>query len=149
MKFSRRQFLHASGVTALAATTACDAIPEALLVGRRVPARGEGPFQVPTSESTDLVSHALNRLTFGPRPGDYERVRKLGADEDAAFAAFLDEQLNPSAINDPAAENALRRFETLGEPPGELFEYQEKLLLTELTRGTLLRAVLSSASSTR
>ena len=143
MKFSRRQFLHASGVTALAATTACDAIPEALLVGRRVPARGEGPFQVPTSESTDLVSHALNRLTFGPRPGDYERVRKLGADEDAAFAAFLDEQLNPSAINDPAAENALRRFETLGEPPGELFEYQEKLLLTELTRGTLLRAVLS------
>ena len=143
MKFSRRQFIHAGGVTALAATTACDAIPEALLVGRRVPSRGEGPFQVPTSASTDLISHALNRLTFGPRPGDYQRVRKLGADEDTAFAAFLDEQLNPSAINDPAAENALRRFETLGEPPGELFEYQEKLLLTELTRGTLLRAVLS------
>ncbi|GDY18668.1 hypothetical protein LBMAG56_00130 [Verrucomicrobiota bacterium] len=143
MNFTRRRFLHAGGVTALAATTACDSIPEALLIGRRVPARGEGPFQVPAGESTDLVSHALNRLTFGPRPGDYERVRKLGADEDAAFAAFLDEQLNPSAINDPAAENALRRFETLGEPPGELFEYQEKLLLAELTRGTLLRAVLS------
>ncbi len=143
MNFTRRQFLHAGGVTALAATTACDAIPEALLIGRRVPPRGEGPFQVPTGETTDLVAHALNRLTFGPRPGDYERVRRLGADEDAAFAAFLDEQLNPSAINYPAAENALRRFETLGEPPGELFEYQEKLLLTELTRGTLLRAVLS------
>jgi hypothetical protein len=25
--------------------------------------------------------HALNRLTFGPRPGDVERVRALGVDK--------------------------------------------------------------------
>lgn len=143
MKLNRRQFIHAGGAAALAATTACEQVPDALLIGRRVPARGTGPFQVPTGETPDLLTHALNRLTFGARPGDYERVRKLGATEDEAFAAFLDEQLSPSAIDDPAAENAVRRFETLAEPAGELFEYQEKLLLAELTRATLLRAVLS------
>ncbi len=143
MKLSRRQFIQAGGVSALAATTACDAVPEALLIGRRVPPRGEGPFQAPSGQRPDLIAHALNRLTFGPRPGDYERVRKLAPDEDAAFAAFLDQQLNPSSIDDPAAENAIRRFETLSQPAGELFEYQEKLLLAELTRSTLLRALLS------
>ncbi len=37
----------------------------------------------------------------------------------------------------------MRRFETLHEPLGELFEYQEELLQNELMRGALARAVFS------
>ncbi len=35
------------------------------------------------------VAHALNRLTFGARPGDVERVQQIG------LAAWIDQQLHP------------------------------------------------------
>lgn len=41
--------------------------------------------------------HALNRLGFGPRPGDLEAVKKIGLDK------WIDQQLNPSAIPETAA----------------------------------------------
>lgn len=37
----------------------------------------------------------------------------------------------------------LRRFPTLQEPTGELYEYKPRVLLSELVRSTILRAVLS------
>ena len=40
--------------------------------------------------------HALNRLTFGPRPGDVERVSAMGLDK------WIDEQLHPEKIADGA-----------------------------------------------
>ncbi|HVG73207.1 MAG TPA: DUF1800 domain-containing protein [Vicinamibacterales bacterium] len=48
------------------------------------------------------VEHALNRLTFGPRPGQVEEVRRLG------LTRWLDQQLNPSAIDDAALATRLR-----------------------------------------
>ncbi len=41
--------------------------------------------------------HVLNRLAFGPRPGDIERVMKMGVD------AYVDEQLHPETIPLPTA----------------------------------------------
>ena len=35
------------------------------------------PFSTPLSND-EKISHALNRLTFGPRPGDFEEVKKMG-----------------------------------------------------------------------
>ena len=40
------------------------------------------------------VFHALNRLTFGPRPGDAERVKSMGIDK------WIDLQLHPEKIDD-------------------------------------------------
>ncbi len=40
--------------------------------------------------------HLLNRLAFGPRPGDIERVMKMGVD------SYIDEQLHPETIPMPA-----------------------------------------------
>ncbi len=146
MNFTRRHFLQAGSAVSLAAVSAgCSKIevPEILLPGRRAAAPPDGPYQVPTGKDIDLVSHALNRLTFGARPWDYQRVRKLGDTEQAAFAAFLDQQLAPEKIDDPNCENATRRFEVLQEPLGELFEYQDKHLLDALVRSTVLRAVFT------
>ncbi len=142
MNFSRRNFLQTSGGATLLATAGCDQIPKDLLPFGP-PAKVVGPFTSPSSPSIDLISHALNRLTFGAAPGDYERVQKLGATPEAAIHAFIDQQLAPDKINDAVADYAVRRFETLTEPIGELFEYKEKFLLEQLTRGTLLRVVLS------
>jgi uncharacterized protein (DUF1800 family) len=46
--------------------------------------------------------HLLNRITFGPRPGDVERVMKTG------WEKFLDEQLHPERIPDQLVEQKLQ-----------------------------------------
>jgi uncharacterized protein (DUF1800 family) len=62
------------------------------------------------------VAHVLNRLTFGPRPGDLDRVRTLGV------AAYIERQLHPERIDDGALETRLDEFETLGLSTRELTE---------------------------
>src|SRR5262249_51271403 len=97
----------------------------------------------PSAATIDPVAHALNRAAFGPRPGDYERIAKLGGTAEEAAARYLEHQLQPETIADDVAQYAVRRFETLSEPLGELFEYQPELLQHELMRASLTRAVLS------
>ena len=50
------------------------------------------------------VLHALNRLTFGPRPGDVQAVEKMGLQQ------WIDQQLNPSKIDDSALEARLSAY---------------------------------------
>ena len=51
--------------------------------------------------------HALNRLTFGSRPGDVERVMAMEVDK------WIDQQLHPEKIDDYALEARLTPFRTL------------------------------------
>src|ERR1700680_4136644 len=51
--------------------------------------------------------HVLNRLAFGPRPGDVDRLMKDGVD------VWIDQQLHPDAIPDRAVEARLRQYPTL------------------------------------
>jgi uncharacterized protein (DUF1800 family) len=59
------------------------------------------------SRDEGAIEHALNRLTFGPRPDDVEQVRRVG------LAAWIERQLNPSRIDDPALNARLAPFTTL------------------------------------
>ena len=54
------------------------------------------------------VTHVLSRLTFGARPGDFERVKAMGVD------AFINQQLDPDSIDNSAIIAKLRRLPTLG-----------------------------------
>ncbi|HYR57190.1 MAG TPA: DUF1800 domain-containing protein, partial [Chthoniobacteraceae bacterium] len=170
MNFSRRKFL-ALGSGALAAGLAgCDvrtATNDLLRwYGRPTQPPLEGPLDPPQGAEIDEFSHALNRLTFGARPGDYARVAALGV------PAFIDEQLAPERIDDFVCERLIRHeFETLENPEsrlfprtaggndplhaifptlsdasarvGDLYEYKDKVLLNQLTSATILRATLS------
>ena len=60
--------------------------------------------------------HALNRLTFGPRPGDVQRVMQIGIDK------WIDLQLHPERIDDSALEARLAPFRTLRMDTKELVE---------------------------
>src|ERR1043165_6570813 len=51
--------------------------------------------------------HALNRLGFGPRPGDVEKVMNVGVDK------WIDQQLHPERIADNAVAARLQNFPTL------------------------------------
>ena len=142
MRVTRRKFLQLGGGAALIATAGCDQMPPALSRVFRDSNAGR-KLQPPESDTIDLVSHHLNRLSFGPRPGDYERVRALGASPEEAVQAYIEEQLHPEMIDDTKTARRLARLETLRQPLGELFEFHGHVLLRELVHGTLLRAVYS------
>jgi len=53
------------------------------------------------------IVHVLQRLTYGPRPGDVERVEAMGLE------AWLERQLDPARVDDTATERALAALPTL------------------------------------
>jgi len=64
----------------------------------------------------EAILHALNRLGYGPRPGDVERVRQMG------LAKWIDQQLNPNSIDDKAPTARLENFPTLTMSTSRLLE---------------------------
>lgn len=62
----------------------------------------------------EQVQQVLNRLTFGPRPGDVERVRAMGVDR------WIDQQLQPERIDDRATDQLISHYETLNEKTSDL-----------------------------
>ncbi|MEJ6716978.1 MAG: DUF1800 domain-containing protein [Akkermansiaceae bacterium] len=135
---SRRHFMRAAAGFTLFSTSSCERVEDLLGLGAK-----EGPVVPPTGEGIDLISHVLNRTTFGPTPSEYARVKGLGETEESAIAAFLDEQLEPDELEDNRAQRAVRRFEAIHAPLGEMYEYKEAFLLEQLTRATLVRATRS------
>ena len=62
----------------------------------------------------DRALHALQRLTFGPRPGDLEKVLAVGVDQ------WIDQQLNPGQISNSTLDGKLAQFRTLRMQPRDL-----------------------------
>jgi uncharacterized protein (DUF1800 family) len=61
--------------------------------------------------------HVLNRLTYGIRPGDIDRVQSIGLDK------YIQQQLNPDSIAEsPAVTERLAKLETIDLSPVELFQ---------------------------
>ena len=60
--------------------------------------------------------HVLNRLTFGPRPGDVDQVMASGVDK------WIDQQLHPDKIDDGALDARLSPFRTLRMNTHEIVE---------------------------
>lgn len=74
---------------------------------------------IPASQEMDehkRVAHALNRLTFGPRPGDIERVTAMGVDK------WVDEQLHPEKIDDSAVQARLLQYPTISMDTQQIVE---------------------------
>ncbi len=73
-----------------------------------------------TLTADQKAEHVLNRLGYGPRPGDIGRVRKMGV------KAYIEEQLHPEKIDDSAVEARLAPLETLKLPVAEVvFTYPD------------------------
>ncbi|MFZ6657639.1 DUF1800 domain-containing protein [Undibacterium sp. TJN19] len=74
--------------------------------------------------STDAEAlHVLNRLAYGPRPGDLERVKKIGVD------AYIEQQLNPQSLPLPdSLQRKLKALDVSTQSAGSvLFDYQKAL----------------------
>jgi len=69
------------------------------------------------------IVHVLNRVTFGPRPGDVEAVQKMGLHN------YIEQQLHPETIDDSAMEQQLAGFDILqmsAQQLSELFQNERK-----------------------
>jgi uncharacterized protein (DUF1800 family) len=71
---------------------------------------------VPETADAPTVLHVLNRVGFGPTPGEVERVQQLG------LAAYLEQQLHPERLADKALEARLADFSTLSLSSRQLAE---------------------------
>ena len=72
---------------------------------------------LPITELTEdeAITHALNRLGYGPRPGDVERVREMGLEK------WIDQQLHPDSIDDSSLDQRLdEKYPTLKMSAKEL-----------------------------
>ena len=91
----------------------CGVLTTALLVPPS-PASPSQPFKTRLDREKKVV-HALDRLTFGPRPGDYAEVKRLGLQK------WIDRQLHPERIpENPLLESKLAPLESLRMSPEEV-----------------------------
>lgn len=127
-KLTRRDFLKVGGT--LAATSvlaACapgeETSPTAAPVDTSVQDVVITPEAQTALPSVPLAILALNRLTFGIRPGDVEAFNSLGATDDERLINFVTQQLNPDSIDDSDFENRYNSagFETLHKTHEQLY----------------------------
>lgn len=132
MRFRRRRLLRAGAAGGALALAGCDAI-----LGRATGLLDPLPEHValPGGETIDPVFHLLSRAAYGPRPGQVEAVRRLGATE------WIDRQLQRDDIDDTACELRLGECELAREPGPELASVDPEFIRRDLVRATLIRAV--------
>jgi uncharacterized protein (DUF1800 family) len=88
------------------------------------------------------IIQALSRLTFGPRPGDVQKVRAIGLDN------WLDQQLHPERIDDSALEGFVSKYSVLHQDQNSLLQqYAEQQREKRQVRAA--RADSMSAPSSR
>lgn len=115
----------------------------------------------PDSKGAAQALHVLNRIGYGPRPGDVARVAQMGvaayieeqlavrkpaADVSTNPASYLAERLAEQKDDDPAViwrVNALDTQQTAVDAPDALASMPDDQLLTETQQAALLRAVYS------
>lgn len=73
------------------------------------------PQPAGVADNDAQIQHVLNRIAFGPAPGDLQRVQRIGLD------AYIDEQLHPQRLTLPASiAERLDALETTRLPAREL-----------------------------
>ena len=118
-------------ICTLALTQLCDPIPSfaaknkppAQTVTVKLPA----PPKLKQIQGDQRILHALDRLTFGPRPGELEEVKAIGLD------AWIAQQLHPATIDDFALEERLQQFPAM--------RLSEEELTRKFPPGSIIRQV--------
>lgn len=70
------------------------------------------------------ILQGLNRLTFGPRPGDFQRVKKIG------LGAWIQQQLHPEAIADDDVDTKLAKLTLLKMTGNDIAEMDKAVQMS-------------------
>lgn len=87
--------------------------------GAQAPRTGPASPTVTLQASNELlpderVQQVLNRLTFGARPGDAEKVRAIGVEK------WIDLQLHPERIDDAGIDGVVAKYPVLAMAPADV-----------------------------
>ncbi len=85
------------------------------------------------------IEHLLNRIGFGPRPGQTERVQAITLEK------YLDQQLHPDRIDDRSTDRLFASLSSIQMSSAEVIEKypRPRQLLAELQAQKIIRAVHS------
>ena len=87
-----------------------------VLTAGSLPGAATGRFDQKLAKDKQVL-HVLNRLTFGPRPGDVDRVSRLGVEK------WIRQQLQPQLMTeDPQVEARLKPLASLQLPTKQILE---------------------------
>src|ERR1700753_1566362 len=99
MRFRRESAgIWMGSVRALVSGVLCVLMVEQPMAAAAVTKPGTAAKQI---QGDERVLHALNRFTFGPRPGDVAAVKAMEVRQ------WFEQQLNPSGIDDSGLEERL------------------------------------------
>jgi uncharacterized protein (DUF1800 family) len=76
----------------------------------------KGKLPITQLTEDEAILHAMNRLAYGPRPGDVELIRQMGLEK------WIEQQLHPESIDDQALSQRLQRYPTLTLSSKQLLE---------------------------
>jgi uncharacterized protein (DUF1800 family) len=113
MPMRRRRWLVA-GVSLMAAALTTGLTSEFALARKKD--KPSGTTSQIQMDGQKRAVHALNRLTFGLRPGDLDRVTQMGVDR------WIELELHPEKIDDSALDARLAPFRTLRMGTKEIVE---------------------------
>ena len=117
---------------AAAASVCLAAFPAATAYAAKKNADEMRQFQHQIAKS-DRITQALNRLEFGPRPGDAAAVAKIG------LKKWIEQQLHPESIpENPVLVEKLKTFDTLSMSGDELVRnYPTPQLVKQMVSGQM------------
>src|ERR1700741_1076241 len=87
----------------------------AILTGTVPVSKAQRPSTTRLNEDQRIL-HVLNRLGFGARPGDIERVKALGLEQ------YINQEIGPGKIYDDVSTTKLKNLSTLNMSTAELYE---------------------------
>jgi uncharacterized protein (DUF1800 family) len=83
-------------------------------------------------DADERILHVLNRFTYGPRPGDVERVKTMG------ISAWFKQQMDPLSIDDGALDKKLADFPAMSMPLDKMMEaYPTRQMIQQMARGKI------------
>jgi uncharacterized protein (DUF1800 family) len=125
---------HMRSLQGLLAAVMCLSLLVPGVPGASEPASSAAPDSSRPSYSTfalqgdERILHALNRFTFGPRPGDLAAVRVVGLDR------WFEQQLRPATIDDTALQIRLAQYPAM--------QWSSEDLLYRLPSNSIIRQVI-------
>lgn len=104
-----------------------------------------------TPDLPNIAVIALTRMAFGATPSDWGAFNALGGTPDERFTAYVDQQLNPAAIDDSACDTVIANwgFTTLNKSQAQLWkdhaigDMDYSLPAHEVEQAAFLRAIYS------
>jgi uncharacterized protein (DUF1800 family) len=109
-------------------------VDQPVLAEAAVSKTGAAPVQKAQAQihGQERILHALNRFTFGPRPGDVEAVQKMG------LKKWFEQQLNPASIDDSALDARLAQYPAMNLSIAQLMaKYPSPQMIRQMMDGKM------------